>query len=90
MPDCIHAVVDPMEPPAGNAALDHSMRQPDFEQLGYRHDAVLTAGKGGDRAVEAAPLRTTGLKCTYTVDFPPETEHAASLSGRGARIKTNV
>jgi hypothetical protein len=71
MPDGIDAMVDPMEPSARHSALDHSVRKPDFEQLRYRHNTVLTGSEGGDREVQRTSPGANGLKSTYTVDFLP-------------------
>lgn len=90
VPDRINAVMDPMQPPARDSALDHPMRQPDLEQLRYRHNPVLTGREGGDRDVETTPLRATGLKCTYTVDFPPLADHVGMVRSRGARINAKM
>lgn len=87
MPDRVNAVVNAMQPPARDASLDHAMCQPDFEQLRYGHNTVLTGSEGGDREVETTPLRATGLKYTYAVDFPPEAAHGPIVGAETARFK---
>jgi hypothetical protein len=69
--DCINAVVDSVQPPVRDPALDHSVRQPDLEELGDWDDPVLTGSEGGYREVQPAPPSANGLKCTYTVQNRP-------------------
>jgi hypothetical protein len=97
MPDGIHAVVDPMEPSARHSALDHSVCQPDFEQLRHGYDPVLPRSELRSREVQSvasvtdAPSPAAGGRfSTCAVDSLPDAGHAAMVRGRGARINASV